>query len=90
MSVKIDIPWFLERATDGLKTVEVSGRSVGDCLKELAALFPPVKDELFDREGKLSPFVDIHLAGRSIYSEGMDKPVKDGDELSIFLLVDGG
>jgi len=90
MGIKINIPWFLQRATDGVKTAEVNGDTVGDCLRNLAGLFPPVEPELFDQQGKLSPFIDIHIGGRSVYSEGLARVVKDGDELSILLVVDGG
>jgi molybdopterin converting factor small subunit len=70
--------------------VEVKGNTVGGCLKELVALFPSLEAELFDKQGKRSPFIDIYLDGRSVRSAGLARPVADGDELSILLLVDGG
>jgi len=90
MGIKVDIPWFLQRATSGAKTVEVKGNTVGDCLKKLVELFPPLETELFDKQGKLSPFIDIFVCGRSVYSARLAQPVRDGDELSILLVVDGG
>jgi molybdopterin synthase sulfur carrier subunit len=90
MGIKISIPWFFQRATGGAKTVELEGNTVGDCLKGLVARFPALETELFDKQGKLSPFIDLYLDGRSVRSAGLDKPVADGDGLSILLLVDGG
>jgi molybdopterin synthase sulfur carrier subunit len=90
MGIKIDIPWFFQRATGGAKAVEVEGSTVGDCFRGLVARFPALEAELFDKQGKLSPFIDIYLDGRSVRSAGLDVPVAAGDELSILLLVDGG
>lgn len=90
MGIKISIPWFFQRATGGAKTVELEGNTVGDCLKGLVVRFPALETELFDKRGKLSPFIDIYLDGRSVRSAGLDRPVADGDGLSILLLVDGG
>ena len=90
MSVRIRIPWFLQNATGGAKAVEVNGATVGDCLNELVARFPASREEIFDAEGKLSPFTDIHLGGRSIRREGLARPVQNGDELAILLIIGGG
>jgi molybdopterin converting factor small subunit len=89
MRVRIDIPWFFQRAT-GVGMVELEGATVGDCLKGLVARFPALEAELFDKQGGLSPFIDIYLGGKSVRAAGQDRPVADGDELSILLLVDGG
>jgi molybdopterin converting factor small subunit len=90
MGVKISIPWFLQRASNGAKITEVQGCTVGDCLKRLTERFPLLEKELFDKQGKLSPYIDIYVDGQSIYSEGLTKPVKDGSELSILFIVGGG
>ncbi|MFC2024243.1 MoaD/ThiS family protein [Chloroflexota bacterium] len=90
MSVKIIIPWFLQWATDNVKVVAVKGDTVGACLKNLVARFPLLEKELFDSEGRLSPLVYIHVDGRSIYSEGLNRPVRDDDELSLLIIVGGG
>ena len=90
MGVEISIPWFLQSATNGVKTLEVNGRNVGDCLRDLTCRFPTIEKELFDQKGKLSPFVDIHIGGRSIRREGLDRAVRAGDKLAILLVIGGG
>jgi molybdopterin converting factor small subunit len=90
MGVKISIPWFLQRASNGAKITEVQGGTVGDCLKKLTERFPLLEKELFDKQGKLSPYIDIHVDGQSVYSEGLAKPVEDGSGLSILFIVGGG
>jgi molybdopterin converting factor small subunit len=90
MAVKIDIPWFLQRASNGVKITKVQGDTVGDCLKSLVKRFPLLEKELFDERGRLAPHVDIYLDGRSIHAEGLAKSVKDDDELSTLFVVSGG
>ena len=90
MSVSIKIPWFLQSGTDGIKVAEVSGATVSDCLQMLVEMFPPIEADLFDKHGRLSPFIDIHVNGKSSYSERLDKTVQDGDVLAPMLIVGGG
>ncbi len=90
MSIKVDIPYFLQYLANGLEVAEVNGSTVGGCLEHLIKQFPGIKQLLFDKSGKLDMFGDIYVNGESIYPEGLAKPVKDGDELYIVILVGGG
>jgi len=80
----------LQQATNGVKTTEVNGNTVGECLKCLRGKFPRIEEELFNEQGRLRSFIDIYVNGRSASSEGLAKLVKDGDELSIILIIGGG
>jgi len=71
-----------------MEVVEVNGSTVGECLKHLVEQFPKLK--LFNKDGKLLPYLGIYVNGESAYPKQLDKPVKDGDELSIILMVGGG
>ena len=44
---------------------------------------------LFGIDGKLDTFVNGDVNGEDIFPEGLNKPVKDGNELSIKLVEDG-
>ena len=90
MAVKIEIPWFLQRASSGIKIIEVKGNTIDGCLKRLVERFPLLKKELFDEKGRLASHVDIYVNGQSIHAEGLSKTVKDGDELSILFVISGG
>ena len=69
---------------------EVNGDTVGKCLKHLTEQFPPLENQLFSEQGKLLYYIDIYVNGLSSYPEELDKPVKDGDELSIRFIIGGG
>ena len=40
VSVEIYIPQFLQHLANGVEVVEVNGRTVGECLNDLAKQFP--------------------------------------------------
>jgi molybdopterin converting factor small subunit len=86
MSIKIHIDVTLLPLTGGQSIVEVKGERVNQCLEELRAQFPGLK-QMFDNEGNLWSDISLYLNRHSIYS---DQPVKDGDELTIEVGVAGG
>ena len=90
MSVGIHIHQSLRNLTDGKAVVEVDGNTVGDCLNNLVQRFPGIKPKLFDRKGKLLNYVDIYVNLKSSYPEELAMPVKDGDKLSVTLIIAGG
>ena len=88
MSVKVSIPSYMQSFTNNMRVVEVNGSTVGQCLNLLVKKFPKLK--LFDKEGKLFAYFSIFINGKSAYPKESEKPVKDGDELNIILLIGGG
>jgi molybdopterin converting factor small subunit len=90
MSIKVNIHQTLRHLTNGQGTAEVTGNTVGDCLNELVHRYPGMETRLFDKKGKLLNYIDIYVNTESSYPEELAKPVKDGDELSITLMIAGG
>ena len=90
ISIKINIQPGLQHLTNDEEVVEVSGSTVGECLNYLVKEFPGIEGELFDEKGRMLNYVDIYLNGESSYPEELAKPVKDGDELHILLILGGG
>jgi molybdopterin converting factor small subunit len=90
MSVMVKIHRIHRHLTGGLETVEVGGRTVGNCLRELAGLYPGMEKVLFKPGGKLHPLIEIYLNSKSAYPDELNKPVKDGDEIYLTLLLAGG
>ena len=90
MSIKINIPSYLQSFTGGMEVVEVSGSTVGGCLKHLVEQFPGMEEMLFGKNGKLHGYVGIYINEEDAYPEELAKPVKDGDELHILYLIGGG
>ena len=90
MSVKVRLhPHFYELA-GGQETAEVEGKSVGECLASLITRFPDLERELFGKAKKLHKYVEIFVNGKTTYPQELAFPVKDGDELTILILLAGG
>ena len=90
MSIKISIPSYMKSYTNNTEVVEVNGSTVGVCLNHLVKQFPGIKKRLFSRNGNLFEKIIISVNGESAYPEQLAKPVKDGDELNIVFIIDGG
>ena len=90
MSVKINIHPFLSQHTNNQDVVEVNGNTVGQCLEQLIGQYPELRKWLFEKDGKLNRLVEIYVNAESSYPEELAKPVKDGDELYIIIIISGG
>ena len=90
MSVKVHLHLTLRQYTDGQEIVETQGKTVGECLKDLVKRFPGVQSSLFDKKGKINNIIEIYLNLQSAYPDELAKPVKDGDEIHVTLMLAGG
>lgn len=83
MGVTVKIGPILYQYTDDRGIVEVEGRTVAECLDNLAKEFPGIEKALFSNNGKLLHYVGIWINGEDSYPEELAKPVKDGDEIYV-------
>lgn len=90
MSIKVNIHPALYHYTNDQDVAEVNGSTVGECLGDLVKQFPGIEKGLFDKKGKLLNYVDIYVNLQSAFPEELAKPVKDGDELHLVLIIAGG
>ena len=90
MSVTINLHPNLHHLTEGQAIAKVKGDTVGQCLDDLVKQFPRIKRWLFNKDGQLLNYVDIYVNQESSYPEELAKPVKDGDELHITMIIAGG
>jgi len=90
MSIKIEIPSYLQPYTNNMEVVEVNRSTVGGCLNHLVKQFPGIEKMLFAKNGKLFGYVAIYVNGEDAYPKELAKPVKDGDELDILYIIGGG
>ena len=90
MSVTINMHKTHRRHVDGLSSVKVEGKTVGQCLEQLVAKYPALKEPLFEKRGKLRNTIEIYVNLESAYPEELAKPVRDGDEVYITVMLAGG
>jgi len=89
MSIKCKLDPVLSYYANNQQSAEVNGNTVGDCLGNLAKQFPNLKTVIFTQDGKLNSYIAVHINGEDAYPDGLSKPVKDDDELSIIFLSGG-
>lgn len=91
MAVCVRIPTPLRKFTDGAAELEASGATVGEVLQGLCARYGEFQPRLFKEDGSLNRFVNVFLNEEDIrFSDDLNTPIKDGDEISIIQAVAGG
>ncbi|HEX4755978.1 MAG: ubiquitin-like small modifier protein 1 [Candidatus Dormibacter sp.] len=91
MAVRIRVPGPLRRLTGGDSEVTVEGDTVSAALGDLEKRYPGFHDRLYEGDGKLRQFINIYVNDSDIrFSQGLDTPVGERDEVSIVPAVAGG
>ena len=90
MSITLHLHKTHRQYTDGLDTLELEGRTIGECLDGLIERFPGMQAALFDGKDKLKNQIEIYLNMESAYPDELKRPVKDGDEVYIIVMLAGG
>ena len=90
MAIKVHIHTTHRQFTNGLEVVEVEGNIVGECLNQLIKQFPGMEKALFAKKDKLLNIVEVYVNHVSAYPNELVKPVKDGDEIHLVVMLTGG
>jgi molybdopterin converting factor small subunit len=90
MGVTVNIHKTHRQFTNGSEVVTVEGKTVGECLNHLIKQFPGMEKALFAKKDKLLNNVEIYLNHSTAYPNELAKPVKDGDEIHLIIMLTGG
>ena len=90
MPVKIHIHATHRQFTNGSEVVAVEGNTVGECLNQLIKQFPGMEKALFAKKDKLLNIVEVYINHVSAYPNELVKPIKDGDEIHLIIMLAGG
>ena len=91
MSVTVRIPTPLRKLTGGLDIVTGDGSRLIDCIDSLEQQYPGLKERLCDEAAELRRFVNVYVNGEDVrFLQGLETPLKPGDEVSIVPAVAGG
>ena len=88
--VKVHIHATHRRFTNGLEVVAAEGNTVGECLNHLIKQFPGMEKALFAKKDKLLNNVEVFINHTTAYPNELIKPVKDGDDLHLLVMLAGG
>ncbi|MEW6375473.1 MAG: MoaD/ThiS family protein [Thermodesulfobacteriota bacterium] len=90
MPVKVHIHATHRQFTNGLEVVAVEGNTVGECLNQLIKQFPGIEKALFAKKDKLLNIVEVYVNHVSAHPNELVKPVQDGDEIHLIIMLAGG
>ncbi|HEY8490817.1 MAG TPA: MoaD family protein [Dehalococcoidia bacterium] len=91
MAVEVHVTAVLQRLTNGAKTLQAEGRTVGELLDHLERAYPGFKAQVTGENGQLHRFVNIYLNDEDIrYLKQLDTPLREGDVVSILPALAGG
>ena len=86
MNIKIEIPFYMRTVTNGREIIELNGNTVGECIADFIRQFPDAKD-WFNPQ---NPIVWIVLNQTIVNFDQMDKKLKEGDDLSLIMVIGAG
>jgi molybdopterin synthase sulfur carrier subunit len=90
MAVIVRIPTPLRSLTKGEEKVSAEGNTVRAVIDALERAHPGLRERLLDDKG-IRRFVNVYLGDEDVrFLEGLDTPLKAGDELSIIPAIAGG
>ena len=90
MPVKVHTHVTHRQYTNGLEVVTVEGNTVGECLNHIIKQFPGMEKALFAKKDKLLNVVEVFINHETAYPNELIKPVKDGDEIHLLVMLAGG
>ncbi len=90
MAVNVHIHKTHRPFTNGLEVVPVEGKTVGECLNHLIRQFPEMEKAIFSKKDKLQNVVEIYVNQTTAYPNELLKPVKDGDNIHLVVMLSGG
>ena len=70
--------------------VETSGSTVGECIGQLIARFPPLRELIFYKDGQLQTFIEIYVNRKAAYPYELRRKVQDGDDIHLAITIAGG
>jgi molybdopterin converting factor small subunit len=87
----IKVPSPLRSYTDGQAEVPVQGGTVAAAMDDFIAIYPSLRQHLFNGKGELRPFVNLFLNSQDVrHLQGLETPLAEDDRLMIVPSIAGG
>src|SRR3989449_7106853 len=84
MAITVNLPSVLAAHAGGARTIEATGRTLGEAVADVATRYPALGPRLRDAQGKPYPFVNFYLNDQDVrFRGGFAAPVQDGDEVTV-------
>ena len=76
--------------TQGAERVEVSGRTVRECIEAVEARHPGFGPMVLDASGKEHRFVKLFRNGDQLHGDVLGAAIAEGDRLEVIAAIAGG
>lgn len=86
----MEISPIFAKYVDNQLNVTLSGGTIGEALQDLTRQHPAAGKVFLDRKGNLLHSYELYLNGESVYPLKMETPLKDGDKLTLLMIIQGG
>lgn len=91
MAIKVRIPTALRRYSNGAAEITIDAASVVDAISALESQCPGIRERLVDDSGEIRRFINLYVNGEDVrFVNGLQTPLKAGDEVSIVPAMAGG
>jgi sulfur-carrier protein len=91
MTVTLNLPSVLAAHAGGARSIEASGRTLGEAVADVVARYPALGPRLQDKDGKPYPFVVFYVNDEDVrFRGGFAAPIADGDEVTVIPAIAGG
>ena len=91
VAIEVRIPTILRNYTQGEKTVDGKGGTLGDLFDDLDTRYDGLRSRLVGVDGNLNRFVNVYLNDEDVrFLGGVETPLSDGDVVTILPAVAGG
>ncbi len=89
--VTLVVPTPLRSAVGGQPTLKLDANTVSEALHRLQEEYPAVAGKVLDDNRQIHRFINVFVNGKDVRDDqGMDTPLKAGDELAIVPAIAGG
>ena len=90
MSIRIHLHPDMSFLAGSNDFVEAAGGTVGECIEQLIARHPALREMIFYKDGQLQTFIEIYVNRKAAYPDELNRKIEDGDEIHLTLTIAGG
>ena len=90
MGIKIHLNPGMYHLADNNEIFEADGKTVGECIDQLIARYPGLRDLIFYKDGSLQTFIEIYVNRKSAAPNELEQEVRGGDEIHLVMTIAGG
>ncbi len=90
MTVRIHLHPDMRYLAENSETVETAGATVGECIDQLVARYPALRELIFAPDGELRTYIEIYVNRRTAFPDELQQPVEDGSHIHLMLTIAGG